>query len=151
MLYRSNSWITLENGKTTADAMGDVWRGLEVVEMASRVGADMLVSADVSRRWERSVLVVVSLSIIFRIRCWSSTDELAATTTTTTTTTCDGVYGCAYNIFQPPVRFLRILLYFVSPHLTRSSPSAPACLPPIAASTPRQIIYMLCNQPQCIR
>ena len=36
-------WITLENGKTTADAMGDVWRGLEVVEAATRVGTDMLV------------------------------------------------------------------------------------------------------------
>eukprot|EP00585_Thalassiosira_rotula_P012220 CAMPEP_0196130578 /NCGR_PEP_ID=MMETSP0910-20130528/902_1 /TAXON_ID=49265 /ORGANISM="Thalassiosira rotula, Strain GSO102" /LENGTH=607 /DNA_ID=CAMNT_0041389915 /DNA_START=97 /DNA_END=1920 /DNA_ORIENTATION=- len=35
-------WITLENGKTTADAMGDVWRGLEVVEAATRVGCDML-------------------------------------------------------------------------------------------------------------
>jgi hypothetical protein len=41
---KKKSWITLENGKTTADAMGDVWRGLEVVEMASRVGSDMLVS-----------------------------------------------------------------------------------------------------------
>ena len=38
------SWITLEQGKTTADAMGDVWRGLEVVEAATRVGSDMLVS-----------------------------------------------------------------------------------------------------------
>jgi hypothetical protein len=38
-----NSWITLENNKTTADAMRDVWRGLEVVEAASRVGLDMLV------------------------------------------------------------------------------------------------------------
>lgn len=37
------SWITLEQGKTTADAMGDVWRGLEVVEAATRVGTDMLV------------------------------------------------------------------------------------------------------------
>ena len=37
------SWITLEQGKTTADAMGDVWRGLEVVEAASRVGSEMLV------------------------------------------------------------------------------------------------------------
>ena len=36
-------WITLENGKTTVDAMGDVWRGLEVVEAATRVGTDMLV------------------------------------------------------------------------------------------------------------
>ena len=36
-------WVTLENGKTTADAMGDVWRGLEVVEAATRVGTDMLV------------------------------------------------------------------------------------------------------------
>jgi len=36
-------WITLENGKTMADAMGDVWRGLEVVEAATRVGNDMLV------------------------------------------------------------------------------------------------------------
>lgn len=35
-------WITLEQGKTTADAMGDVWRGLEVVEAAARVGSDML-------------------------------------------------------------------------------------------------------------
>ena len=38
-------WITLEQGKTTADAMGDVWRGLEVVEAATRVGTDMLVSS----------------------------------------------------------------------------------------------------------
>ncbi len=38
------SWITLEQGKTTADAMGDVWRGLEVVEAATRVGSEMLVS-----------------------------------------------------------------------------------------------------------
>ena len=38
-----HSWITLEQGKTTADAMGDVWRGLEVVEAATRVGSDMLV------------------------------------------------------------------------------------------------------------
>ena len=30
-------------GKTTVDAMGDVWRGLEVVEAATRVGTDMLV------------------------------------------------------------------------------------------------------------
>jgi hypothetical protein len=37
-------WITLEQGKTTADAMGDVWRGLEVVEAATRVGSEMLVS-----------------------------------------------------------------------------------------------------------
>jgi hypothetical protein len=37
------SWITLEQGKTTADAMGDVWRGLEVVEAATRVGSEMLV------------------------------------------------------------------------------------------------------------
>ena len=37
-------WITLENGKTMADAMGDVWRGLEVVEAATRVGNDMMVS-----------------------------------------------------------------------------------------------------------
>ena len=37
-------WITLEMGKTEADAMGDVWRGLEVVEAASRVGSEMLVS-----------------------------------------------------------------------------------------------------------
>ena len=36
-------WITLEQGKTMADAMGDVWRGLEVVEAAARVGIDMLV------------------------------------------------------------------------------------------------------------
>ncbi|EJK50277.1 hypothetical protein THAOC_30774, partial [Thalassiosira oceanica] len=35
-------WITLEQGKTTADAMGDVWRGLEVVEAAARVGSDMM-------------------------------------------------------------------------------------------------------------
>ncbi|KAL7534896.1 hypothetical protein ACHAXR_008066 [Thalassiosira sp. AJA248-18] len=35
-------WITLEQGKTTADAMGDVWRGLEVVEAATRVGSEML-------------------------------------------------------------------------------------------------------------
>mmetsp|Transcript_7243 Transcript_7243/g.11874 ORF Transcript_7243/g.11874 Transcript_7243/m.11874 type:complete len:561 (+) Transcript_7243:113-1795(+) len=35
-------WITLENGKTMADAMGDVWRGLEVVEAATRVGNDMM-------------------------------------------------------------------------------------------------------------
>mmetsp|Transcript_42268 Transcript_42268/g.88738 ORF Transcript_42268/g.88738 Transcript_42268/m.88738 type:complete len:603 (-) Transcript_42268:2309-4117(-) len=35
-------WITLEQGKTTADAMGDVWRGLEVVEAASRVGSEMM-------------------------------------------------------------------------------------------------------------
>ena len=40
------SWITLEQGKTTADAMGDVWRGLEVVEAATRVGTEMLVSVD---------------------------------------------------------------------------------------------------------
>jgi malonate-semialdehyde dehydrogenase (acetylating)/methylmalonate-semialdehyde dehydrogenase len=38
-LIRDNSddlanWITLENGKTTADAKGDVFRGLEVVESA---------------------------------------------------------------------------------------------------------------------
>jgi len=38
-----SSWITLEQGKTTADAMGDVWRGLEVVEAAARVGSDMMV------------------------------------------------------------------------------------------------------------
>ena len=38
-----HSWITLEQGKTTADAMGDVWRGLEVVEAATRAGSDMLV------------------------------------------------------------------------------------------------------------
>ena len=37
-------WITLEQGKTTADAMGDVWRGLEVVEASTRVGVEMLVS-----------------------------------------------------------------------------------------------------------
>lgn len=37
-------WITLEQGKTVADAMGDVWRGLEVVEAATRVGGEMLVS-----------------------------------------------------------------------------------------------------------
>jgi hypothetical protein len=37
-------WITLEMGKTSVDAMGDVWRGLEVVEAASRVGSEMLVS-----------------------------------------------------------------------------------------------------------
>ena len=37
--------LTLEQqGKTTTDAMGDVWRGLEVVEAATRVGTDMLVS-----------------------------------------------------------------------------------------------------------
>ena len=35
--------LTLEQGKTTTDAMGDVWRGLEVVEAATRVGTDMLV------------------------------------------------------------------------------------------------------------
>jgi len=36
--------LTLEEqGKTTTDAMGDVWRGLEVVEAATRVGTDMLV------------------------------------------------------------------------------------------------------------
>ena len=35
-------WISLEQGKTTADAMGDVWRGLEVVEAATRVGVDMM-------------------------------------------------------------------------------------------------------------
>lgn len=35
-------WITLEQGKTTADAMGDVWRGLEAVEAATRVGSEML-------------------------------------------------------------------------------------------------------------
>eukprot|EP00970_Alexandrium_tamarense_P009482 scaffold1899_cov182-Alexandrium_tamarense.AAC.2 len=29
-------------GKTTADAMGDVWRGLEVVEASCRVGSEML-------------------------------------------------------------------------------------------------------------
>ncbi len=39
-------WITLENGKTMADAMGDVWRGLEVVEAATRVGNDMMVSLE---------------------------------------------------------------------------------------------------------
>ncbi len=47
ILYHSNSWITLENGKTTTHAMGVVWRGLEVMEMASWVGEDMLVSANV--------------------------------------------------------------------------------------------------------
>ena len=36
-------WITKEMGKTSVDAMGDVWRGLEVVEAAGRVGRDMLV------------------------------------------------------------------------------------------------------------
>eukprot|EP00569_Conticribra_weissflogii_P005890 CAMPEP_0171345112 /NCGR_PEP_ID=MMETSP0878-20121228/20892_1 /TAXON_ID=67004 /ORGANISM="Thalassiosira weissflogii, Strain CCMP1336" /LENGTH=567 /DNA_ID=CAMNT_0011848457 /DNA_START=186 /DNA_END=1886 /DNA_ORIENTATION=+ len=35
-------WITLEQGKTMGDAMGDVWRGLEVVEAAGRAGRDML-------------------------------------------------------------------------------------------------------------
>ncbi|KAL3776013.1 hypothetical protein ACHAW5_007095 [Stephanodiscus triporus] len=35
-------WITLENGKTFADAMGDVWRGLEVVDASCRAGHDML-------------------------------------------------------------------------------------------------------------
>ena len=40
--FFSQSWITLENGKTMADAMGDVHRGLEVVEASSRVGVDML-------------------------------------------------------------------------------------------------------------
>ena len=42
-LLHTESWIALEQGKTTADAMGDVWRGLEVVEAATRVGTDMLV------------------------------------------------------------------------------------------------------------
>ena len=37
-------WITLEMGKTEGDAMGDVWRGLEVVEAAGRVGSEMMVS-----------------------------------------------------------------------------------------------------------
>lgn len=37
------SWITIEQGKTTADAMGDVWRGIEVVEAACRVGTEMMV------------------------------------------------------------------------------------------------------------
>lgn len=37
-------WITLEMGKTDGDAMGDVWRGLEVVEAAGRVGSEMMVS-----------------------------------------------------------------------------------------------------------
>jgi len=41
-LFVGFSWITLEQGKTTADAMGDVWRGLEVVEAATRVGSEML-------------------------------------------------------------------------------------------------------------
>jgi len=35
-------WITLEMGKTDGDAMGDVWRGLEVVEAAGRVGSEMM-------------------------------------------------------------------------------------------------------------
>jgi len=37
-------WITLEMGKTSQDAMGDVWRGLEVVEASCRAGVEMLVS-----------------------------------------------------------------------------------------------------------
>ena len=32
----------LENGKTVADAKGDVFRGLEVVEYACHVAADMM-------------------------------------------------------------------------------------------------------------
>ena len=43
LTHPPKSWITLEQGKTTADAMGDVWRGLEVVEAATRVGSEMLV------------------------------------------------------------------------------------------------------------
>ncbi|KAL7516126.1 hypothetical protein ACHAWX_001176 [Stephanocyclus meneghinianus] len=35
-------WITLEMGKTSQDAMGDVWRGLEVVEASCRAGVEML-------------------------------------------------------------------------------------------------------------
>ena len=38
----------MEQGKTTADAMGDVWRGLEVVEAATRVGSEMLVRNSIS-------------------------------------------------------------------------------------------------------
>jgi malonate-semialdehyde dehydrogenase (acetylating)/methylmalonate-semialdehyde dehydrogenase len=41
-------WITLEQGKTSPDAMGDVWRGLEVVEASARAGVEMLVSNDPS-------------------------------------------------------------------------------------------------------
>lgn len=44
-------WITLEMGKTSGDAMGDVWRGLEVVEAAGRVGSEMLVR-NVMREWK---------------------------------------------------------------------------------------------------
>jgi malonate-semialdehyde dehydrogenase (acetylating)/methylmalonate-semialdehyde dehydrogenase len=35
-------WITLENGKTLADARGDVFRGLEVVETACNVADKLL-------------------------------------------------------------------------------------------------------------
>ena len=45
-----HSWITLEQGKTTADALGDVWRGLEVVEAATRVGSELLVRVKNERR-----------------------------------------------------------------------------------------------------
>jgi acyl-CoA reductase-like NAD-dependent aldehyde dehydrogenase len=60
-------WITLEMGKTSGDAMGDVWRGLEVVEAAGRVGSEMLVRNVMSyERWkiiglENRVMIVLVL------------------------------------------------------------------------------------------
>jgi hypothetical protein len=41
-LQKTPCWITLEQGKTTADAMGDLWRGLEVVKAAKCIGNEML-------------------------------------------------------------------------------------------------------------
>ena len=62
-----SSWITLEQGKTTADAMGDVWRGLEVVEAATRVGSEMLVCNSISIitqiAIQRSALLSYSYSV----------------------------------------------------------------------------------------
>ena len=73
-LRAQHSWITLENGKTTADAMGDVWRGLEVVEAASRVGSDMLVRMFV-RLFVRSFVRSLPLVRIFAPRRKNKTRE----------------------------------------------------------------------------
>lgn len=58
-----HSWITLEQGKTTADAMGDVWRGLEVVEAATRVGSDMLVRIKIELHYICSFCVHIHLHL----------------------------------------------------------------------------------------
>ena len=53
--------LSKENGKTLEDAMGDVWRGIEVVEQAANITP--LLMGETVRMWPEKLIPIVTSSL----------------------------------------------------------------------------------------